>query len=270
MRSVRPRAALAFFVSRVVAVVSLALAATIVFAEPELQPIRPPGTNPNPAPKDLAKRDAEFGTSGLTYVTVSGAAFVPADSNVVYATTGNGYSQQLLRTATGSFVKFAAPIQLPGGAIVKYLELDYCDNTGGSGFVQGALVQTSWNGNPSDYVGFLASDGDGCTLDYRDDGNLVVDNFLNHYYLLAFISSSAQLTGLAGMIVGYQLQVSPAPATATFGDVPTDHPFFQYVQALVASGITAGCGSGNYCPDNPLTRGQMAVFLAKALGLYYK
>ena len=38
-------------------------------------------------------------------------------------------------------------------------------------------------------------------------------------------------------------------------------------QALVSSGVTGGCGAGNYCPDAPLTRGQMATFLAKALGL---
>jgi hypothetical protein len=49
--------------------------------------------------------------------------------------------------------------------------------------------------------------------------------------------------------------------------VPTSHPFFQYVEALVASGVTGGCGSGNYCPDAPLTRGQMATFLSRALGL---
>ncbi len=49
--------------------------------------------------------------------------------------------------------------------------------------------------------------------------------------------------------------------------MPTSHPFFQFVEALAGSGITAGCGGGNYCPDNSLTRGQMAVFLAKALGL---
>ena len=61
--------------------------------------------------------------------------------------------------------------------------------------------------------------------------------------------------------------VSPSPVQATFNDVPTNHPFFQFIEALAASGITAGCGSGNYCPDNPVTRGQMAVFLAKALGL---
>jgi hypothetical protein len=46
--------------------------------------------------------------------------------------------------------------------------------------------------------------------------------------------------------VYYQLQVSPAPAVATFNDVPTGHPFFRFVEALAASGITAGCGGGNY------------------------
>ncbi len=66
-------------------------------------------------------------------------------------------------------------------------------------------------------------------------------------------------------------QVSPPPAAATFNDVPTSHPFFQFVEALSRSGITAGCSAAPplYCPDEPLTRGQMAVFLAKALGLQW-
>ena len=71
------------------------------------------------------------------------------------------------------------------------------------------------------------------------------------------------------MAVRWSRQVSPAPAVATFGDVPTDHLFFQFVEALARSGITAGCGGNNFCPDEPLTRGQMAVFLAKALGLQW-
>jgi hypothetical protein len=72
-----------------------------------------------------------------------------------------------------------------------------------------------------------------------------------------------------GIVVYWHRQVSAAPATATFADVPTGHPFFRFVEALVASGITAGCGGGNYCPDDPLTRGQMAVFLSAALGLHW-
>jgi len=65
------------------------------------------------------------------------------------------------------------------------------------------------------------------------------------------------------------LEVSAAPATASFNDVPTNHPFFKFIEALKASGITAGCSAAPplYCPDAPLTRGQMAVFLSIALGL---
>jgi hypothetical protein len=34
-------------------------------------------------------------------------------------------------------------------------------------------------------------------------------------------------------------------------------------------GSRSGCGGGNFCPDAAVTRGQMAVFLAKALGLHW-
>lgn len=52
---------------------------------------------------------------------------------------------------------------------------------------------------------------------------------------------------------------------------PANHQFFQFVEALADSGITAGCSAAPplYCPDAPLTRGQMAAFLAKALGLHW-
>ena len=54
----------------------------------------------------------------------------------------------------------------------------------------------------------------------------------------------------------------PAPCTtAPFPDVPTSSPFCRWIQELSARGITGGCGGGNYCPDGPNTRGQMAVFL---------
>jgi len=62
-------------------------------------------------------------------------------------------------------------------------------------------------------------------------------------------------------------QVEAPPVTATFSDVPPDHPFYQFIEALAKSGITGGCGGGNFCPSQPLTRGQMAVFLAKGLGM---
>ena len=41
------------------------------------------------------------------------------------------------------------------------------------------------------------------------------------------------------------------------------------IDALAAAGITAGCATGplRYCPDKPVTRAEMATFLARALGL---
>jgi hypothetical protein len=70
----------------------------------------------------------------------------------------------------------------------------------------------------------------------------------------------------------YRLQVSPlAPGPAVFSDVPAGHPFRQFIEALFDAGITGGCGTSplRFCPDNPITRGEMAVFLAVALGLHF-
>jgi pimeloyl-ACP methyl ester carboxylesterase len=49
-----------------------------------------------------------------------------------------------------------------------------------------------------------------------------------------------------------------------FADVPTGHWAFSSIESLSASGITSGCGGGNYCPENPATRAQMAVLLERS------
>jgi uncharacterized repeat protein (TIGR01451 family) len=61
---------------------------------------------------------------------------------------------------------------------------------------------------------------------------------------------------------------APNPATGTmFGDVPADAFAADWIEDLARRGITGGCGGGNYCPDAPNTRGQMAVFLSKTFQL---
>ena len=56
------------------------------------------------------------------------------------------------------------------------------------------------------------------------------------------------------------------PATGVFADVPISSPFAPWIERLAADEITGGCGGNNYCPGNPVTRGQMAVFLSKTFG----
>jgi len=59
--------------------------------------------------------------------------------------------------------------------------------------------------------------------------------------------------------------VPPSP-TGVFGDVPMGHWAGGWIEKLAADGITAGCGPAAFCPDLPVTRGQMAVFLSKTFG----
>jgi hypothetical protein len=56
----------------------------------------------------------------------------------------------------------------------------------------------------------------------------------------------------------------PPACTGIFPDVPCPSLFADWIEDLFARGITAGCGGGDYCPANPVTRAQMAVFLLKA------
>lgn len=57
----------------------------------------------------------------------------------------------------------------------------------------------------------------------------------------------------------------PPPATGTiFGDVHLGDFAADWIEELAGFQITGGCGAGNYCPGNPVTRAQMAVFLLKA------
>jgi hypothetical protein len=59
----------------------------------------------------------------------------------------------------------------------------------------------------------------------------------------------------------------PPPAVGVFADVPVSSPFAPWIEELAAEGVTAGCGGGNYCPDSPNTRAQMAAFLGSTFGM---
>jgi len=58
----------------------------------------------------------------------------------------------------------------------------------------------------------------------------------------------------------------PTCGTTIYADVPCPGGLnVDWINALTDEGITGGCGGGNYCPSDPLTRRQMAVFLLKGI-----
>lgn len=56
----------------------------------------------------------------------------------------------------------------------------------------------------------------------------------------------------------------PPTCIGTFADVTCPSLFADWIEELAAEGITTGCGGNDYCPDDAVTRRQMAVFLLKA------
>jgi len=56
---------------------------------------------------------------------------------------------------------------------------------------------------------------------------------------------------------------APAAASGVFSDVPVSMPLAPWIEEMARLSVTTGCGGNNFCPGNPVTRGQMAVFLAK-------
>ncbi len=53
------------------------------------------------------------------------------------------------------------------------------------------------------------------------------------------------------------------PGSEMFTDVPAGNPFCPWIEELARRGITAGCSLSEYCPGNPVTRQQMAVFIIR-------
>ena len=54
------------------------------------------------------------------------------------------------------------------------------------------------------------------------------------------------------------------PSTPSFADVAPTSPVYPYIQKLYELGITSGCTPTTFCPDDPITRQQAAVFIVRS------
>ncbi len=62
---------------------------------------------------------------------------------------------------------------------------------------------------------------------------------------------------------------TPPTATGIFADVPTSYWAADWIEELYAEGITTGCDNASlsYCPDELVSRAELAAFLVRNLGL---
>lgn len=223
---------------------------------------------------------SEFGLQCCQITQIPAAAFSLRDpANFSYSFTGPGY-MYLSSGSITSVAQFWAPVTLPTGALVSYLDLYYWDNnpsfnmeaylvalTGGTGNVPPPDVLTVATAVSTGSIGYGYASSP-ITL-YTVNNNVAYDPNGAQLIVLVHSNQSNINFQFKAVDIWWLRQVSPAPGSATFTDVQTSHPFFQFVEALAAAGITAGYPDGRFGVDDPITRGQMAVFLSKALGLYW-
>ena len=121
---------------------------------------------------------------------------------------------------------------------------------GSTGF--GDVATTYW---AAAWIKQLAADGitTGC-----GGGNYCPDGVVTRAQMAVFLLRSEHGLAYSPPDVG---------GTTGFGDVPTTYWAAAWIKQLAAEGITGGCATGMYCPESPVTRGQMAVFLVRTFSL---
>ncbi len=222
------------------------------------------------------RRPEAYGTATFSIYQIPAAGCQPILPGAVMSWEFPGF--RFATTGSPLPVLLDCPINLPSGSKIQGFEVlahdaeDAGDNFQASfaycasaSFSDGCTYvgSVSTPGTfASPYTGYLYSDLSGL--------GLVVDKLNVTYFVRLTLNHLFDATAFRQVNVYYRLQVStPAPGTQTFGDVPPTHLYYKAIEALAASGITGGCGSGNFCPSGTLTRGEVAAFFARALGLHF-
>jgi hypothetical protein len=212
----------------------------------------------------------EFGTLAPGFTTVLGNQHNPLSNGHFSSSNGLGDIYHV-----SGFNAFDAQLQMPSGAIFQEVRWwgrdDNASSLGGSIY---RLCQPAAAGEfPTPTflgLGSSAALPGEFSFAVAVDELVIVDNESCAYFARTTFGDTGVELRLYKVRAQWQRQVSPAPAVATFpNDTPTSHPFFRFVEALAAAGITAGCAPDSFCPETPITRGQMAVFLSLALGLHW-
>jgi hypothetical protein len=82
----------------------------------------------------------------------------------------------------------------------------------------------------------------------------------------ASVSNNAHvLNKTAKAIAAYRPTSALHPVAQRFSDVPKSHAFYGHIEFFAQAGISTGCAAGQYCPNAPVSRRQMAAFLERPM-----
>ena len=88
------------------------------------------------------------------------------------------------------------------------------------------------------------------------------------YFCPDELVSRAQMAVILGKAKYWPLEPeTPAATGALFEDVRPGHWAAGWIEELAGSGVTAGCKTGKFCPEEAVSRSELAVFMVKAFNI---
>jgi len=90
------------------------------------------------------------------------------------------------------------------------------------------------------------------------DGTYQPNWFVNRAQMAVFVARALVIS------LGEGEDPYVPPETPSFDDIPTDYWAYAEVEYLVENGVVSGYPDGRYRPTNVVTRGEMAVYIARA------
>lgn len=252
------------------------MTAALLVASPAVADVAADMTSPwntqAPAPADA---QPDFGTGSL-YSSLDSFGMIP---HSVGFDTGRSGSSGLFCNATSSDSRAVGQIHVPHGVDFDFFRVWGFDSSGTDDMqvtLERACLPDSGAAVPvSELLVTRVSSGTPGAFTSQATIPSISDLSDNRSctYQVTVRFGNTNTACVGGSLIFYKVRIQwqreapPAPAVATFTDVPVGAQFFREVEALAASGITLGCTATEFCPDNFVTRRQMAAFLVRALGL---
>ena len=213
-----------------------------------------------------------FGTASTAAQIVSGLSLLPPSSATEFAINTSALTGiAVFQTTAG--LDWWAQVHLPAGALVERIELEACDESAigdiafgmASGTAPGGATQNlTAVGTTTDSPGLrlLSAEPDRADHGRQPEQQLLALRGLRHDGRYQPRPGDPRLLPAPG---------EPGPRGRDLPERRADHPPVSSGSSRrwPGRGSPPGCGPGAYCPDSPVTRGQMAVFLSIALGLHF-
>ncbi|MFZ5879909.1 MAG: S-layer homology domain-containing protein, partial [Chloroflexota bacterium] len=130
-----------------------------------------------------------------------------------------------------------------------------------AGAVVGTLSSVDADTGETFTYSLVPGDGDDDNADFTIVGDQLQTAHSLNYLTQTSHTIRVRTVDSRGASFERTFTIAVIDAPQIFADVSDTYWAAPWIERLANSGITGGCGEGNYCPDLGVTRAQMAVFL---------